>query len=121
MSEWTEAQLDAFRQQLQERATAIEEALQTARERSRTVELDQQSTGRVSRGDALQQQAMASANVVQYEKQLHDIQKALLRLASGDFGYCEECDEPIPAKRLEARPEVPLCLDCQSLKEQAGR
>ncbi|MFE8071485.1 TraR/DksA family transcriptional regulator [Marinobacteraceae bacterium S3BR75-40.1] len=120
MSALTAAQLAGFKQQLEKRAEAIEEALQTARERSRTVELDQQSTGRVSRGDALQQQAMAAANVVQYEQQLRGIRRALHRIGSGDFGCCRECDEPIALKRLQARPEVSLCLECQALAERRG-
>src|SRR5690606_36606115 len=40
------------------------------------------------------------------EKNLLDkIQKALDRLDNGTFGICEECDEEISMKRLEARPE----------------
>src|SRR6187551_2429396 len=40
---------------------------------------------------------------------LDKIQKALLKIDDGSFGKCEECDEEIQTKRLEARPETSLC------------
>jgi DnaK suppressor protein len=33
------------------------------------------------------------------------------------FGLCTECEEPIPAKRLELMPYVELCVDCQQAKD----
>ena len=35
---------------------------------------------------------------------LKKIDKALARIEDGTFGLCERCEEPISAKRLEARP-----------------
>ncbi len=44
------------------------------------------------------------------------VRAAQTRLAQDPeaFGYCLRCDEMIAWKRLEARPESTLCLDCQS-------
>jgi DnaK suppressor protein len=33
------------------------------------------------------------------------------------FGLCVECDEPISEKRLELRPYVELCVECQQAKD----
>jgi DnaK suppressor protein len=33
------------------------------------------------------------------------------------FGLCTECEEPISAKRLELRPYVELCVECQQAKD----
>ena len=33
------------------------------------------------------------------------------------FGLCVECEEPIPPKRLELRPYVELCVECQQGKD----
>lgn len=56
------------------------------------------------------------------EKNLLDkIQKALERIDDGTFGICEECDEPISAKRLEARPETTLCIRCKEEQERVER
>lgn len=51
-------------------------------------------------------------------KLLHKIDKALARLASDDYGYCEACGVEIGLRRLEARPTAELCIDCKHLEEQ---
>ena len=33
------------------------------------------------------------------------------------FGLCVECEEPISVKRLELRPYVDLCVECQQGKD----
>ena len=76
------------------------------------VELDQQSVGRLSRMDAMQVQAMAQA---QERKRRHDlvrIEMALRRLDAGDYGYCVECGEEIPDKRLAIDPMAEKCVGC---------
>jgi DnaK suppressor protein len=49
------------------------------------------------------------------------IQDALERLEEGTFGYCEECGEEIPYKRLLARPVATLCIRCKNAQEAAER
>jgi DnaK suppressor protein len=51
-------------------------------------------------------------------KLLHKIDKALARLTSDDYGYCEACGVEIGLRRLEARPTAELCIDCKHLEEQ---
>ena len=36
------------------------------------------------------------------------------------FGLCIECEEPIPAKRLELMPYVELCVECQQATDGAA-
>lgn len=54
-------------------------------------------------------------------KLLQKIEQALLRIKSGDFGYCRECNEEIDLGRLEARPTAELCIDCKDLQEKHER
>jgi len=49
---------------------------------------------------------------------LRKIQKALAKIEDGSFGLCEECEQPISLKRLEARPEAPLCIKCKEEQER---
>ncbi len=77
-----------------------------------TVELDQQRTGRLSRMDALQQQAMARATRQRASDELRRIDAALERMAAGEFGCCVRCGEDIAAGRLDADPSALLCLAC---------
>ena len=45
-----------------------------------------------------------------YRKLINKIDKALLRIEDGEYGYCEETGEEIGLARLEARPIATLCL-----------
>ena len=48
-----------------------------------------------------------------YRKLINIIDKALIRLDEGEYGYCDETGEEIGLARLEARPIATLCLDAQ--------
>ena len=47
--------------------------------------------------------------------------EALERLRGGDYGTCEECEEPIAPARLRAMPEVRTCVRCQDRLERMSR
>lgn len=76
------------------------------------VELDQQSVGRLSRMDALQQQAMAQAAERSRQRDLTRIEMAERRLREGDYGWCAECGEQIPDGRLAIDPMAETCVRC---------
>lgn len=50
-------------------------------------------------------------------KLLNKIDEALNRIDEGTYGVCEDCDELIGTKRLEARPVTTLCIDCKTNQE----
>jgi DnaK suppressor protein len=77
------------------------------------VELDQTTTGRLSRIDAIQVQEMAKEAQRRREQRLVVIKNALKRIDEDDyFGYCAQCDELIATARLEHNPACTLCIDC---------
>jgi len=43
------------------------------------------------------------------------------RIQDGSYGFCERCEELIPAKRLDALPWARLCVTCQSGTEAEAR
>jgi DnaK suppressor protein len=49
---------------------------------------------------------------------LAKVELALRKMDAGSFGICEECEEPIGKKRLEARPETKLCIRCKEDQER---
>ena len=51
-------------------------------------------------------------------KLISKIDAALVRIDNGSYGYCEDTDEPIGLKRLEARPIASLTLDAQEKHER---
>lgn len=42
---------------------------------------------------------------------------ALRRIDAGTYGLCTGCGGEIPLARLEAKPSVSLCIDCQEQKD----
>lgn len=76
------------------------------------VELDQQSVGRLSRMDAMQQQEMAQAEARRRISDLARIEMALIRMAEDEYGWCVECGEPVAYRRLEIDPAAHLCISC---------
>ena len=54
-------------------------------------------------------------------KLISKIDSALQRIEDGTYGYCEETDEPISLKRLEARPIATLSLEAQERHERMER
>ena len=77
-----------------------------------TVELDQQSVGRLSRMDAIERKAMADATNRLRQLEIKQLTSAIVRLDAGDYGYCIDCGDEIERKRLTSNLAVLKCLDC---------
>jgi len=52
------------------------------------------------------------------QKLLKKIEKALRKIEDGTYGICETCGSEIDEKRLMARPEATLCIDCKRAQER---
>ena len=112
-----QAQITQLQTQLIAQQKELAELLRNADATTKPVTLDQQSVGRVSRIDAIQQQQMALANQKQTSDMLKGIELALRRIGDASYGDCQECGEPIAYARLQAQPFASLCIDCQSARE----
>ncbi len=115
------AEIESLRQLLVAQRREIEASIVSAQADTQPVALDQQSVGRVSRIDAIQQQQMAIANRQLASAQLRSIEQALQRIDAGEYGECLECGESIASARLRAQPFACLCIDCQSASEESGQ
>lgn len=76
------------------------------------VALDQQSVGRLSRMDAMQQQAMSKATEQKRQYDLVRVEAALRRVRDDEYGYCQECGDEIPDGRLAIDPMSETCVTC---------
>ena len=108
----TDLDLDRFRRLLEVRLSELDYLIALANERAKPVELDQTRVGRLSRMDALQDQAMAKDTVRRRIIEYRKVENALRRIESDDYGYCMSCDELIPIRRLEFDPASTTCVDC---------
>ena len=50
-------------------------------------------------------------------KLIRKIDESRASIASGDYGYCDNCGIEIGVQRLEARPTATQCIDCKNLNE----
>ncbi len=106
------AEIEAFRLLLEKRLAMLDAEDKLGAEGQATVELDQQAVGRLSRMDALQNQAMSKAGHVRRQSERKRLKAALERLQDGEYGYCEDCGERIATGRLELDPAATRCIDC---------
>ena len=104
--------LEIAKRRLAARRAEIESHSAMSVEARKPVELDQVAVGRLSRMDAMQQQAMAEAGERARKRDLVRIEMAERLIASGDYGSCEECGDEIPDRRLEIDPMAVRCVRC---------
>jgi len=50
-------------------------------------------------------------------KRIIEIKRALSRLKIGKYGVCESCGRMIDIKRLHAKPEATVCINCEKERE----
>ncbi|MBU2532371.1 MAG: TraR/DksA C4-type zinc finger protein [Alphaproteobacteria bacterium] len=103
---------DEFRALLHAREAELRALSEISAEARGAVELDQASIGRVSRIDAIQQQAMALANERSRAQEMERIKSALVRLDDDEYGYCLVCGDEIPQARLRFDPSIATCVAC---------
>jgi DnaK suppressor protein len=108
-----------FRRLLLSLRNELVAAEETGGEAEGVVELDQARTGRLTRMDALQAQAMSKATGQLRRQKLLQIAAALERIENDEFGWCGECGEAIAKARLEFDPTVLFCIDCAAQRETA--
>ena len=100
--------LEYFRKRLEDRLKKLTDGQKPVR----PLELDQSRVGRLSRMDAMQQQAMTQAAERLTAMEEQRIRTALKRLTSGDYGYCINCEEDIAEGRLRVDPSALTCIAC---------
>ncbi len=102
--------LKYFIKRLEERLESIISAQK--KEDTGSVELDQARVGRLTRMDAMQQQAMSKAAARLADQERQRILAALDRIKKGDYGYCVLCEDEIAQGRLKFDPSVLTCISC---------
>ena len=102
----------AFGERLREQQQELKAELISAEEAAKPVDLGL-PIGRISRMDAMQDQQMALARTKRIEARMRAVAAALGRINAGTYGVCPRCEDDIEIARLNARPDLPLCRDCQ--------
>lgn len=104
--------IEECRVELERLLAHLERSMTVTEEAVRPVKLDQQSVGRLSRMDSLQNQHM-SRNLQEREQVRYAaIRAALKRVEEGSYGLCVECGAGIEPGRLLVFPEAGHCPKC---------
>ncbi|AXT28436.1 TraR/DksA family transcriptional regulator [Ruegeria sp. AD91A] len=109
-----ESERTHFETRIRERLAELQKVSASGQQAQAIVQLDQQAVGRLSRMDALQNQAMAKAQQANRDVETRRLLAALARLDDGEFGYCEDCGERIPDGRLNLDLAASKCVSCAS-------
>ena len=107
-----EVEVEQFKQKLFRLKSELQQLEQASAEASGPVELDQTRVGRVSRMDAMQAQQMALECARRRQQQIVEVEAALRRIDSGEYGYCVVCGEEIDPRRLSVDPTNTRCIQC---------
>ncbi len=110
-------QLQILKRQLLALKNNLLDHLELSEGAGQTVTLDQTTVGRLSRMDAIQQQQMSQANRAQYRRRIQNIDRALVAMATDEYGCCDTCGDDINPERLNISPESLYCLSCQEVQE----
>ena len=109
-------QQEYFRQKLHAwRSELVEEASETRQNLQETSSVEADIADRAS---AETDRSLELRTRDRARKLISKIDEALARIEDGSYGYCEETDEPIGLKRLEARPIATLSLEAQERHEK---
>jgi DnaK suppressor protein len=108
------AQLDFFRRRLQEMEQDIlRNAGETTEHLRETIIVPDPA----DRATIEEEHALELRTRDRERKLLKKIQQSIVRIDSGDYGYCEETGDPIGIPRLLARPTATLSLEAQERRE----
>lgn len=108
-------QQEFFRALLRRQRQALQEHIATALADLR----DYPSDSDPADAGSTEEQRQAHLRLLERERKLLDkIDQALLRLAQGDYGWCQATGEPIGLSRLLVRPTATLSIDAKQRQER---
>ena len=113
------SELDYFKEILESRKEQINKNIRGVND-----ELDQLSSLELNdEGDhaSVNNNSMVeSAIVQQQEQELREINVTLGKIANGDYGICEMCEDDIGFQRLKVKPHAIYCIDCREIVEKSN-
>ena len=121
VSELSAQQIKAFRQRLEEHSSQLREEI-----RQELLKYDDEQylelAGKVHDSE---EESVADllvdlnlADIDRHVQEMRAVESALLRIDTGRYGVCSECNSPIAVERLQVQPAALRCLGCQALYEQ---
>lgn len=109
---------------LAERRARLEECWRVRLERVTALSLayhdEAQDAGQALSGGGSRRALLLARQAVAERQALAEIEAALDRLGSGQYGWCEQCGRPIAAAMLAAQPQTRYCAACSGSRRLSG-
>jgi RNA polymerase-binding transcription factor DksA len=102
--------IEARKQELETRLSELKARIARIEDELEQPLSDSFSEQAVEREDSEVLEDLGAAGVLEVRM----IEAALDRVASGTYGTCARCGDPIGEERLDVLPQTPLCRDCAS-------
>ena len=106
----TDAEKTAIRTTIVAEITRLKQDIENLKEITQPTSTEDMDE--ITRMDAIVNRSVNDAALSGAKTRLAGLEYALPRLDDPEFGYCVECGEPIPVKRLLSMPEAILCVHC---------
>jgi RNA polymerase-binding transcription factor DksA len=100
--------IEARKQELETRLSELKARIARIEDELEQPLSDSFSEQAVEREDSEVLEDLGAAGVLEVRM----IEAALDRVASGTYGTCARCGDPIGEERLDVLPQTPLCRDC---------
>ena len=107
----TEEQLEDIREKIREEIKKTELVIQEHKENSKPIS-PENSIGRISRMDAINNKSITEAALQNAELKLSRLINMLPRVGTEDFGLCAKCKSQIPIMRILLMPQSRFCVNC---------
>jgi len=109
----TQEERQVLKERIQELIIAGEKEIALLAEHTKPIS-PENSLGRISRMDAINNKGVADAAMRSKKSKLSKLKVALTHIDKDDFGICSNCENTIQAARLMYMPEVTRCVRCAS-------
>lgn len=109
----TKEEKEKLRGRLKELLRSSEEDIKELEKLTQPIK-PENSLGRISRMDAINNKSVAEAALRNKKKKIAQMKLALRNIDKEGFGSCENCKRPIQPARLIYMPESTKCVHCAS-------
>ena len=107
----TAAEITIFTQKIKTEIAKVEKDIVDLEELTKPIP-PENSLGRITRMDAINNKSVNEANLRRSRRKLSKLQQALHHVDKPDFGKCTSCKRPIQIGRLMFMPESTRCIRC---------
>jgi DnaK suppressor protein len=107
----TEEERSKIKEMIANRIIKVEKKVANYEEMTQPIK-PENSIGRLSRLDAINNKSVVEAALRRAKENLNALKAAVDNIEEEEFGLCKGCGDAIPMGRIVLKPENPYCVSC---------